>query len=926
MLKNSNQFTEAIKSDAREMKARVTINNIVYGDELINNIEFSSSALSGEQLAIGSTHENTVSIEFSEVIQTIAPLDRVFVEIGVKRQEFSAEEKKVLNNGVGRMRVGSRLNMWNSTEEVEYSLMGEFYISEHVDINYNDQITTIECKDKMIFLEDEYVSALEYPADIRQVILEIANLGGVEIDHLNIEELDGLMVERIEGHTYRQALGFLAQLLVGYVYFNRKGLLQIRRLSDAEYDITPDDYASKGLTKNGIRYRVRGITCNVPDDEEPQELFVGSKMGPQLTIENPLMTQELLQGIYDELQTVDYYPFDLEWQGNPALETGDLMTVYDLEGNEMKVPNLNYKLTYNGGLSATSSADTKSQTDIVASGRKTLQQQIHATQTKIKDTATNLENAFKDAQDKITGNQGGYIIQRFDEDGKPYEFLIMDTEDINTATNVIRLNQQGMGFSQTGYNGPFGVAITIDGQIVADYITAGTLSAELIQAGFNGIAFGTSITEEGIKQVDSSGEYAIIQSGGMRFYTAQDALNGSIESSYQTLSDGVETGVGIFIQPGKKFVLVRNNPDGVANKTIFELPPNDDELKMHTRLNLNAKSIYDAQSIMTRNDINESVFYTWGSGEAYLGGGTGVRLGYRVGSTNYTLLHLSLDNIAKLFSDLDLQGWKLFGVGEFTSSGKMDVSNEMSANRFNIKGTNQYLLNNSNGGGAYIDSQKVALGIGALSGWANKLEVTSAGTKLFDSLDANGQNIEKVNLLYLGAGSTTSSLFNSESGVLIAGGSNGVSFGARQSNGSVTNLFRIHAEGAHISYRDINMAGNNITNTSDIRLKKNIQDAANDPLSDIMKMRFATFEWDKDNPFNADKPDGVQFGQIAQYAPAIMQMQNGEKDHYLSISINKQVDLTSMATQRLNEERIKHAEEIESLKIELEKLREKIEV
>ena len=96
MLINSSKFMEAIKTDRREMKARVTINNIVYGDEFINNIEFSSSALSGEQLTIGSTHENTVQIEFSEVINTIAPLDRVFVEIGVKRQEFSLEEKKAL--------------------------------------------------------------------------------------------------------------------------------------------------------------------------------------------------------------------------------------------------------------------------------------------------------------------------------------------------------------------------------------------------------------------------------------------------------------------------------------------------------------------------------------------------------------------------------------------------------------------------------------------------------------------------------------------------------------------------------------------------------------------------------------------------------------------------------------------------------------
>ena len=63
MLKQSNQFTNAIKSDVRDARARVTINDIVYDDEVINNIEFSGSALSGEQFSIGSTHENTIKVE-----------------------------------------------------------------------------------------------------------------------------------------------------------------------------------------------------------------------------------------------------------------------------------------------------------------------------------------------------------------------------------------------------------------------------------------------------------------------------------------------------------------------------------------------------------------------------------------------------------------------------------------------------------------------------------------------------------------------------------------------------------------------------------------------------------------------------------------------------------------------------------------------
>ena len=59
----------------------------------------------------------------------------------------------------------------------------------------------------------------------------------------------------------------------------------------------------------------------------------------------------------------------------------------------------------------------------------------------------------------------------------------MENEDKTKAKNVWRFNQNGIGYSKTGYNGTYGTAITMDGQIVADYITAGTLSADRIKGG-----------------------------------------------------------------------------------------------------------------------------------------------------------------------------------------------------------------------------------------------------------------------------------------------------------------------------------------------------------------------------------------------------------------------------------------------------------
>ena len=83
----------------------------------------------------------------------------------------------------------------------------------------------------------------------------------------------------------------------------------------------------------------------------------------------------------------------------------------------------------------------------------------------------------------ITGGLGGYVILHSSTGGKqPDEILIMDTDSIATAKNIWRWNRNGLGFSSNGYNGPFDLAMTSDGQIVADFITVGELNGAIIKA------------------------------------------------------------------------------------------------------------------------------------------------------------------------------------------------------------------------------------------------------------------------------------------------------------------------------------------------------------------------------------------------------------------------------------------------------------
>lgn len=108
-----------------------------------------------------------------------------------------------------------------------------------------------------------------------------------------------------------------------------------------------------------------------------------------------------------------------------------------------------------------------------------------------------LQNAIDSATGWLTGVEGGYIIFNLNDEGQPFEMLIMDTPDIATAKNVWRFNQNGWGHSSNGYNGPYTTAATIDGGFVADFITAGTLQGIEIIAELGRIA-GWNINSQAI--------------------------------------------------------------------------------------------------------------------------------------------------------------------------------------------------------------------------------------------------------------------------------------------------------------------------------------------------------------------------------------------------------------------------------------------
>lgn len=130
---------------------------------------------------------------------------------------------------------------------------------------------------------------------------------------------------------------------------------------------------------------------------------------------------------------------------------------------------------------------TKHNISIGETIKKSYTQQVASENSNIKkgmpQQAAILDLAKNNASELIKNASEGNILTIYDENGKPKELLIMDTNDINTAQKVWRWNVNGLGYSSTGYNGEYGLAMTMDGAIVADIIKTGILSSININNG-----------------------------------------------------------------------------------------------------------------------------------------------------------------------------------------------------------------------------------------------------------------------------------------------------------------------------------------------------------------------------------------------------------------------------------------------------------
>ncbi|MDY4508942.1 MAG: phage tail spike protein, partial [Candidatus Faecousia sp.] len=103
----------------------------------------------------------------------------------------------------------------------------------------------------------------------------------------------------------------------------------------------------------------------------------------------------------------------------------------------------------------------------------------------------NIQISIDNLTAMMTGAKGGYKLTEYDEDGRWLRDLYMDTPDKTTAKRIMQINKDGIAASTTGYEGPYTVGITVDGQILGSWIAANSIDTNQLSIGLNNWIKGT---------------------------------------------------------------------------------------------------------------------------------------------------------------------------------------------------------------------------------------------------------------------------------------------------------------------------------------------------------------------------------------------------------------------------------------------------
>lgn len=459
-------YLEALFNEDRKTKARIRLNDRILNNSNIKNIKYDLNINENENFSLGGVHSATVKT-------TILNYEGDFSNVKFENKEFLidlsintdslytvSKVNKALVNMINSLKVKSLTSLWIP--------QGKFYPTK---ITKNeDKTITIEMTDKTKFLDNEYICSLTPPFTLKELYDDVHTQFQIISDTTSFYNQDQVINTLPTGFSGKQILGHIAECACGFYLINRLGNGEIITFStDILKTISKGKYkkflpAENYITIQKVKYNGNTV--------------IGASNGYILEIneKNPFITDSIAQNVLLKMQGFTYinYSYDATIS-DFAIDVCDKISITNTDNLTFLSYVMSNSWEFNAALSQKLGATGQSEINNTYSSKGPISQEIEKI---VKDQIPNaIETAKENATKLITDFNGGYVVKK---DG---ELFISDNEDIDQAQHIWRWNINGLGYSSTGINGPYGLAMTMDGKIVADFITTGTMSAERINGG-----------------------------------------------------------------------------------------------------------------------------------------------------------------------------------------------------------------------------------------------------------------------------------------------------------------------------------------------------------------------------------------------------------------------------------------------------------
>lgn len=327
-----------------------------FGDAIAgSNRKFNTRLLENEKVLVESVKNFTITSGAEEI--TIGSAVASYVQATIENKGIALSGKEV------SLEIGVEVD-----GDMEYIPMG-LYTIQNPKIESNK--VTFTAYDRLASrCNGAYYSKLGYPVDAVDILAEISMMTGVAIDtstlqrgiqinqraiieegdyNEEIEESEVITayVNPFDGYTYKETIGFIAGLFGKFAICGRTGMIEFRWYQGIDYEI-PSNIFYNDLQETEESFSIKRLTC----DNSDQTLSSGSG-ATGISMQNPVMTQSILDGVYNTVQGLVFTPAALRFIGDTRLDIGDIVTAVKNDGTKFTIPIISLITSYDGGLMQT---------------------------------------------------------------------------------------------------------------------------------------------------------------------------------------------------------------------------------------------------------------------------------------------------------------------------------------------------------------------------------------------------------------------------------------------------------------------------------------------------------------------------------------------------------------------------------------------